>query len=99
MVIDGNALLGARAYERSAPAASDAVSFAGGIGIAVGVLLLTIDLNTNGHGRGPGIALFAALIAVGYLALGLLPREVHAAAVTLIVTGVPGTIGWWILPK
>jgi hypothetical protein len=38
------------------------------------------------------------LIAVGYLALGLLPREIHPAAVTLIVAGVPGAIGWWLLP-
>ncbi len=98
MVINTDALLGAPAYERNAPAASDAVAFTGGLGIAVGVLLLTIDMNTHGHGRWPGIALFAVLVAVGYLALGLLPRQLHPAAVTLIVAGVPGAVGWWILP-
>src|SRR5260221_14294285 len=92
------AVLGARAYERGAPAASDAVAFAGGLGIAVGVLLLTSDLYTHGHGRWPGIALFFVLVAVGYLALGLLPRETHPAAITMIVAGVPGAVGWWILP-
>ena len=97
-VIDDNALIGARSYERSAPAASDAVAFTGGLGIAVGVLLLSVDYNTHGHGRWPGIALFAVLVAVGYLALGLLPRATHPAAVTLVVAGVPGAIGWWILP-
>lgn len=98
MVIDKNALLGARASERSAPAASDAVAFTGGLGISIGVLLLTIDLSTHGHGRWPGIALFAALIAVGFLALSLLPHETNPAAVTMIVVGVPGAIGWWLLP-
>jgi hypothetical protein len=95
---DVEPVLGARAYERSAPAASDAVAFAGGLGIAAGVLLLSFDLNTHGHGRWPGIALFAALVAIGYLVLGLLPRETHPAAVTLIVAGVPGAVGWWLLP-
>ncbi|MDQ1509023.1 MAG: hypothetical protein QOG50_867 [Actinomycetota bacterium] len=95
---DVESLLGARALERSAPAASDAVAFTGGLGIAAGVLVLTIDFNQHGHGRWPGIAFFAGLIAVGYLALGLLPRETHPAAVTLIVAGVPGALGWWILP-
>jgi hypothetical protein len=98
MVIDRDELFGARAYERSAPAASDALAFGGGIGIAAGTLLLAGDLYAHGHGRWPGIALFAVLIAVGYLALGLLPREVHPAAVTLIVAGVPGAVGWWLLP-
>jgi hypothetical protein len=98
MVIDLNALLNARTYERSAPAAADAVGFAGGLGVAVGVLMLSGDLFAHDHGRWPGIALFAVLVAVGYLALGLLPREIHPAAVTLIVTGIPGAIGWWILP-
>src|SRR3954466_13839079 len=97
MVID-DLPLDARALERSAPAASDAVAFAGGFGIAVGVLLLSIDFYTKGHGGGRGMALFAALIAVGYLALGLLPRETHPAAVTMIVAGVPGAVGWWLLP-
>ena len=95
---DVEPLLGARAFERSAPAAADAVAFTGGLGIAVGVLVLTIDFYGHGHGRWPGIALFAVLVAVGYLALGFLPRETHPAAVTLIVAGVPGAIGWWILP-
>ena len=90
--------MGARASKRDAPAAADAVAFTGGLGIAVGVLLLAVDFNTHGHGRWPGVALFAVLVAVGYLALGVLPRELHAAAVTLIVAGVPGAIGWWILP-
>ena len=58
----------------------------------------SIDFYTKGHGRWLGIALFAVLIAVGYLALGLLPRETHPAAVTMIVAGVPGAIGWWLLP-
>jgi hypothetical protein len=98
MVIDRNTLLGARAHERSAPAAADAVAFAGGLGIALGVLLLTGDLKAHDHGDWPGIALFAVLVAVGFLALGLLPRALHPAAVTLIVTGVPGAVGWWILP-
>ena len=97
MVID-DLPLDARALERSAPAASDAVAFAGGLGIAVGVLLLSIEFYTKGHGRWPGIALFSALIAVGYLALGLLPSETHPAAVTMIVAGVPGAVGWWLLP-
>jgi len=91
-------LLGARAFERSAPAASDAVAFTGGLGIVAGVLFLTIDFNQHGHGRWPGITLFAGLIALGYLGLGLLPRVTHPAAVTLIVAGVPGAIGWWLLP-
>lgn len=95
---DVEALVGARAYERSAPAASDAVAFTGGLGIAVGVLVLTFDFYAHDHGRWPGIALFAVLVAVGYLALSLLPREIHPAAVTLIVAGVPGAIGWWLLP-
>ncbi len=99
MVIDKNALLGARAAERSAPAASDAVAFTGAIGIAVGVLLLSGDFSTHGHGRWPGVALFAVLIAVGFLALSLLPPETHPAAVTLIVVGVPGVFGWWLLPN
>ena len=95
---DVEALLGARAHERSAPAAADAIAFTGGLGIAVGVLALSADYYAHGHGRWPGIALFLVLIAVGYLALGLLPREIHPAAVTLIVAGVPGAIGWWLLP-
>jgi hypothetical protein len=98
MVINKDALFGTRASERSAPAASDAVAFTGGLGISIGVLLLTIDLNNHGHGRWPGIALFAVLIAVGFLALSLLPPETNPAAVTLIVVGVPGAIGWWLLP-
>ena len=67
---DVEPLLGARAYERSAPAAADAVAFTGGLGIAAGVLLLTVDFYAHDHGRWPGIALFAVLVAVGYLALG-----------------------------
>ena len=46
MVID-DLPLDARALERSAPAASDAVAFTGGLGIAVGVLLLSIEYYTN----------------------------------------------------
>ncbi|HTK15751.1 MAG TPA: hypothetical protein VL769_05110 [Acidimicrobiia bacterium] len=95
---DVEPVLGLRASERNAPAASDAVAFAGGLGIAVGVLLLSVDLFTHDHGRWPGIALFASLVAIGYLALGLLPRETHPAAITLVVAGVPGALGWWILP-
>jgi hypothetical protein len=95
---DVEALLGARAYERTAPSAADAVAFTGGLGIAVGVLMLSADYYAHGHGRWPGIALFLVLIVIGYLALGLLPREIHPAAVTLIVAGVPGAIGWWLLP-
>ena len=61
---DVEALLGARAHERSAPAASDAVAFTGGLGIAVGVLALTADFYAHGHGRWPGIALSLVLIFV-----------------------------------
>ena len=95
---DLETLPGPRAHDRSAPAAADAVAFTGGLGIAVGVLLLSIEGYSRGHGRTTGIALFAVLIVVGYFALGLAPRETHPAAVTLIVAGVPGTIGWWLLP-
>jgi hypothetical protein len=95
---DPETLLGARAHDRGTPAAADAIAFTGGIGIAAGVLLLSIHAFTHGDGRPTGVALFAVLIVVGYFALGVLPRETHAAAVTLIVAGVPGTIGWWLLP-
>jgi hypothetical protein len=95
---DDDKVIGARTHDRSAPAAADAIAFTGGLGIAVGVLLLSIEGYSRGHGRTTGIALFAVLIVVGYFALGLLPRETHPAAVALIVAGVPGTIGWWLLP-
>jgi hypothetical protein len=95
---DSELLLGARAYERSAPAAADAIAFTGGLGIAAGVLFLTADMYAHDHGRAPGVALFVVLIAVGYLMLSFLPRPTHPAAVTLIVTGVPGAFGWWLLP-
>src|SRR5213592_3890735 len=95
---DPETLLGARAHDRNTPAAADAIAFTGGIGIAAGVLLLSIHAFTHGDGRPTGVALSAVLIVVGYFALGALPRETHAAAVTLIVTGVPGTLGWWLLP-
>jgi len=91
-------LLGERAYERTAPAAADAIAFTGGLGIAAGVLLLTGDMYAHGHGRAPGVALFVVLIVAGYLALSFLPHPTHPAAVTLIVTGVPGAFGWWLLP-
>jgi hypothetical protein len=95
---DAELLLGARAYERSAPAAADAIAFTGGLGVAAGVLLLTADIYAHDHGRAPGVALFVLLIAVGYLTLSFLPRPTHPAAVTLIVAGVPGALGWWLLP-
>lgn len=91
-------MLGERARDRGAPTAADATAFTGGVGIAFGVLLFTIDFSDNGSRRVPGIALFVALIAAGYVALWFLPRAMHAAAVTVIVAGVPGAIGWWILP-
>src|SRR5262245_52411391 len=95
---DAEFLVGARAFERSAPAAADAIAFTGGLGIAVGVLLLTADLYAHDHGRAPGVALFVVLIAIGYLTLARLPHPAHPAAVTLIVAGVPGAFGWWLLP-
>jgi len=95
---DAALLLGARAHERGVPAASDAIAFTGGLGIAAGVLILTADMYAHDHGRGPGVALFVVLIAVGYLTLSFLPRPTHPAAVTLIVAGVPGALGWWLLP-
>ena len=93
-----DAVWGDRARARRNPAAGDAIAFTGGVGIAVGVLLFTIDFYRHGHGRPPGVALFAVLIAAGYVGLWLLPQEMHTAAVTVIVVGVPGAIGWWILP-
>ena len=97
---DDDTLISARArsFDRAAPAASDAVSFTGGIGIALGVLLLTVNFSVHGDGRAQGVLLFALLVALGYLALLVLPRPTHPAAVTVIVTGVLGTFGWWILP-
>ena len=95
---DSDILPNARDRERRAPAAADAIAFTGGLGIAVGVFLLTGDFFAHGHGRPPGVALFAVLVAVGFLALGLLPHSTHAAAVTLIAAGIPGALAWWILP-
>ena len=93
-----NAVLGDRSRERGAPAASDAIGFTGGVGIALGVLLFSVDFYAHGHGRPPCVALFAVLIAAGYVGLWLLPAEMHSAAVTVIVVGVPGALGWWLLP-
>jgi hypothetical protein len=97
---DGSRLIAARATTRgrAAPAASDAVAFTGGIGIALGVLLLSVNFASHGDGRPPGVALFAALLVAGYIGLWVLPKEAHPAAVTCIVIGVPGALGWWILP-
>jgi hypothetical protein len=89
---------GARSRDRAVPAAADAIAFTGGAGVAVGVLLLTIDLHAHGHGRLFGVVLFAALLGAAYLAISVLPREVHPAAVTVVVASVPGMFGWWILP-
>lgn len=95
---DDDTLVGDRTRDRNAPAAADAVAFTGGLGIAVGAMLLASEAFKRGHGRTAGIALFAGLIVIGWFALGILPRATHPAAVTLVVVGVPGAIGWWILP-
>jgi hypothetical protein len=97
-VADAELFLGARAFDRSAPSAADAIAFTGGLGIAAGVLFLAADMYAHDHGRAPSVALFVVLIALGYVTLSFLPHPTHPAAVTLIVAGVPGAFGWWLLP-
>jgi hypothetical protein len=97
-IADADVWSGKRARERGAPAAADAIAFAGGLGVALGVLFLTVDLYAHDHGRAPGVALFVVLLAAGYLMLAFLPNPIHPAAVTLVVAAVPGAVGWWLLP-
>jgi hypothetical protein len=63
------------------------------------VLLVALDVYAEHSGRSAQAAMFAALVVVGYVALGLLPAVLRPAGVALIVVGVPGALGWWFLPE
>jgi hypothetical protein len=88
----------ARAQQRGVPSLAEAISATGGVALALGILLITIDLRAAHGGRGEPTALFAALVLAGYVAVWLLPTEAHAAGVAAIVLGIPGALGWLILP-
>jgi hypothetical protein len=93
-----NQILGEKAHERGRPSITDALSVTGGIAIGAGTLLIAIDVFTHHPGRPPEVAMFAALVVVGFLVLGLLPATWHPAAITLVVIGIFGTFAWWLLP-
>jgi hypothetical protein len=86
------------ARARGEPSLATVVSATGGAAVTLGVLLITIDMRAGASGHLAEAGLFAALIVAGYLVLALLGRETHPAAVTAIVLGVPGALGWWLLP-
>jgi hypothetical protein len=88
----------ALARHRAVPTLAEAISATGGVAVTLGVLLITIDLRADNPGRAAETALFAALVLAGYLTLRLLPAETHAAGVSAIVLGIPGTLGWLLLP-
>ncbi len=87
-----------RARTRGEPRLSDAVASTGGIAVGLGVLFIAIDLYDDHPGRSAEVALFAGLVLVGYVALLALPRALNAAGITAVVIGVPGALGWWLLP-
>jgi hypothetical protein len=91
-------LLGDRARERGRPAISDALAVLGGIAIGVGLLLITFDIYMHHSSRAANVALFVALILIGFVVLAWLPATVHPAAITMIAIGVFGGLGWWLLP-
>ena len=90
--------LGERARARGLPSLADAISATGGIAVALGVLLITIDIRADQGGRAAEAGLFAALVLAGYLVVLLMPAEAHAAGVSAIVLGIPGALGWAVLP-
>jgi hypothetical protein len=61
-------------------------------------LLITVDIYADHPGRSAEVALFAALIVVGYVVLAALPPVLRGAGVTMIVIGVPAALAWWLLP-
>jgi hypothetical protein len=90
--------LGAHARARGLPSLAEAVSATGGIAVALGVLLITIDIRADNSGRAAESALFAALVLAGYLVVLLLPAPTHPAGIAAVVLGIPGAIGWAVLP-
>jgi hypothetical protein len=90
--------IGTRTRARGVPSLAEAVSATGGIAVAIGVLLITVDIRADHSGRGAEAALFGGLVLVGYLAVLLLPVGTHGAGVSAIVLGIPGALGWLLLP-
>jgi hypothetical protein len=90
--------IGTRTRNRGVPSLAEAVSATGGVAVALGVLLVTIDIRADHSGRGAEAALFAGLVLVGYLAVLVMPPVTHAAGVSAVVLGIPGALGWLLLP-
>ncbi len=90
--------IGTRTRARGVPSLAEAVSATGGIAVAIGVLLITVDIRADHPGRGAEAALFGGLVLLGYLAVLLLPVGTHGAGVSAIVLGIPGALGWLLLP-
>jgi len=86
------------ARARGEPELAASVSAAGGAAVTLGVLLITIDIRAGSSGRAAEAGLFAALVVAGYLVLTFLGAEIHPAGVTAVVLGIPGALGWWLLP-
>ncbi len=95
---DRGGSLGVTVRARGVPALGQAVSATGGAAVALGVLLVSIDIRAENPGRAAPTALFAALVVAGYLVVALGPRETHPAGVTAVVLGIPGALGWGLLP-
>ncbi|HEV7526318.1 MAG TPA: hypothetical protein VGP92_15215 [Acidimicrobiia bacterium] len=94
----GRATIRARLRDRGIPSLAQAVSATGGVAIALGVLLISIDIRADNSGRAAETALFAGLVLAGVLVLVLLPDGLHPAGVSAIVLGIPGALGWLLLP-
>ncbi len=83
---------------RGEPTLAAAVTASGGAAVALGVLLITVDMRADSSGHLAEAGLFAALVVAGYLALALLGPDTHPAGIAAIALGVPGALGWWLLP-
>ncbi len=86
------------ARARGEPSLATVVSSTGGAVVTLGVLLITIDMRAGASGHLAEAGLFAALIVAGYLVVSLLGSETHPAGITAIALGIPGALGWWLLP-
>jgi hypothetical protein len=74
------------------------VASLGGAAVVLGVFLISVDTFADDWSRWFEALLFAAVVAIGYVLLGVLPESLRPAGIGMVLAGVPVALGWAFLP-